>query len=294
MSSCGHEVSLLEYLDLIEGDFVSKSRYIWDVRALQLLREKAAVQYALKTVPRMVSGVCIEFPETEISLGLRVTVRSRLIEGQNLFPMLYHQETRGLALDMAMIALEALRRADVTSNPFAFFGQAYGFVRRRKVALGELFGPSLLSSEQRIRLNRLLVHYAKTSESGKKALVHGDLHADNLVVSLPRKSLGFVDLELMHIGKPVTNFAQLWIGFHFADPLLGQRFYQRYARQFPDTLDEQFDASLRAEIALRCYSMIRDGKRSGNIEMEEKSRILLRSVLDDRSFEEVCLSGGIC
>ena len=280
-----------EYLDLIEGDFVSKSRYIWDVRALQLLREKAAVQYALRAVPRVVSGVRIEFPEAEISLGLRVTVRSRRIEGRNLLPMLYHQETQELALDMAMIALDALYRADITSNPFTFFGRAYGFVRRRKVALGELFGPSLLSSEQRIRLNRLLVHYAKTRKSGRRALVHGDLHASNLVVNLPGKSLGFVDLELMHIGDPATNFAQLWVGFHFADPLLGQRFYQRYARQFSDTLDEQFDASVRAEIALRCYSMIRAGKRLGNVEMEEKARILLGSVLDDRSFEEVCLGG---
>jgi aminoglycoside phosphotransferase (APT) family kinase protein len=195
---------------------------------------------------------------------------------------------------MAMIALEALHRADVTSNPFAFFGQAYRFVRRCKVAFGELFGPSLLSSEQRIRLNWLLGDYTKASKSGKKALVHGDLHASNLVVNSLGKSLGFVDLELLHIGDPVTNFAQLWIGFHFADPLLGQRFYQRYARQFPDTLDEQFDASVRAEIALRCYSMIRSGKRTGNIDMDEKSRVLLGSVLDDRSFEEACLSGGIC
>ena len=250
---------------MIEGDFFSKSRYIWNIRALQLLREKAAAQYALEVVPRVVDGIHIEFPEIETSLGLRVTARSRRIEGRNLLPIVYHQETRELALDMAMIALEALRRADVTSNPFAFFGRAYGFVRGRKIALGELFGPSLLSSEQRIRLNRLLVDYAKAGKSGRRVLVHGDLHPANLVVNLPRRSLGFVDLELMHIGDPVTNFAQLWQVFHFASPLLGQELYKRYVRRFPETLDKPYDASVRTEIALRCYSMIRSGQRGGNI-----------------------------
>jgi len=278
------------YTHLTEGDFATKERGIWDPRSLQLLREKAAVRYALQVVPRMIDGTRISIPEIEVSLGLRVLVRSRRIKGRNLLEMIYDQKMQGFALDMAIVALKALDGADVTSEPFVLFGKAYGWIRRLKITLSERLGIFVLSPQQRLELNSLVSSYIRTRKGGRKALVHGDLHAGNLVVNCEERSLGFVDLEMMHVGKPVTNFAQLWISFHFADPPLGQRFYQRYVNQFSEILDEHFDADVRAEVALRCHSMVMGAKKSGNAELEKRARILLGSILNDKSFEEFVLS----
>lgn len=272
-----------------EGDVI-KERAIWSPRSLQLLRERAAVQYALNVVPRMIDGTRISFPETEVSLGLRVLVRSGRIKGRNLLGMIYDQKMQGLALDMAMVALVALDRADVTSDRFFLFGKAYGWIRKLKVTLSGRLGVFVLSPEQREKLNHLVSSYTRARKGERKALVHGDLHARNLVVDCEERSLGFVDLEMMHIGKPVTNFAQLWVSFHFADPLLGQRFYQRYVDQFSETLSEHFSSDVRAEVALRCHSMVAGAKKGGNAELEEKARILLGNALSDTSFEELVLS----
>ncbi|UCG81592.1 MAG: aminoglycoside phosphotransferase family protein [Desulfobacterales bacterium] len=274
---------------MAEGNRVIKERTIWNPRSLQLLREKATVRYALAVVPRMVDGTRIGFPEAEVSLGLRVLVRSRRIEGQSLSAMIYDQETQGLALEMAMVALKALSRANVTSEPFVLFGLAYGPIRNLKVTLNERLGTSILSPEQRVKLNRLVSSYIKTRRGERRALVHGDLHAGNLVVNCEERSLGFVDLEMMHIGKPVTNFAQLWISFHFADPSLGQKFYQQYVTQFSEILDRHFDSDVRAEVALRCHFMVKEAEKIGHAELEEKSRVLLGNVLKGESFEKFVL-----
>ncbi len=272
---------------LREGDIVIKERVIWNPRSLQLLREQATVRYALRVAPRMVDGIRVDFPETEVSLGFRVRAQSRRIKGRNLLEMIYDPETQGFALDMAMVALKALNNANVTFEPFVLFGAAYGWVRRLKVTLSEMTGTPILSSEQRVKLSCLASSYTKDRRGERKALLHGDLHAANVVVDCEENSLGFVDLEMMHIGKPVTNFAQLWISFHFADPSLGKRFYSRYVDQFSETLNEHFDSDARAEIALRCYVLVRGAKKSGHAELEKKARVLLASVLHSQSFEKM-------
>ena len=273
-----------------ENDVVTKKRGIWNPRCLQLLREKAAARYALQVTPRVVDETVICFPEIEVSLGLTVSVRSSRIRGRNLLEMIYDPDTQELALDAAIVALRALDSADVTLGSFLFFGMAYGFVRWLKVAVDERFGISLLSSEQRTRLNRLVSGYVKSRKGERRVLVHGDLHAGNLLLDCEAGSLGFVDLEMNHLGKPVTNFAQLWISFHFADPALGQRFYQRYVGQFPENLDGYFDSDVRAEVALRSYSLVREAEKNGRAEQERKARLLLDHVLSDVSFEEFVLS----
>lgn len=275
---------------MIERDAVIKERAIWNPRSLQLLREKRAAQYAQQAVPQILDGTHISFPKIEVSFGLRVLVKSTRIEGRNLLEMIYDPKTRDLALDMAMVALKALNVADVSPAPFSLFSRIYGMGRRLKIALGERLGASILSPAQRATLNLLVPSYLKTREGEKKALVHGDLHAGNLLVNWKTNSLGFVDLEMVHIGKPVTNFAQLWISFHFADPSLGQNLYHRYINQSPAMTDGYFDSDCRAEVALRCYSNLREARKNGNTELEEKARILLGNVLNGTSFERFVLS----
>jgi len=202
--------------------------------------------------------------------------------------MAYDQETQALALDMAMVALKALERAAVTSNTFRLFSMAYGLVRKLKVILGELRSAPILSPKQKSTLNRLAASYTREVDRG--VLVHGDLHAGNLLVNCEDKSLGFVDLEMLHVGKSATNFAQLWISFHFADASLGKLLYQRCLRQFADVWDEDFDSDVRAEVALRSYVLVRGAGKTGHTELEVKSRRLLNHALGNQEFREWVLS----
>ena len=272
------------------GEYVTKKRYLWQVNALRLLREKTCAQYAHRVVPGVIDGVRIQFPEPEIFLGVRVAVRTRRLEGRALFEMLYEPAMGDVAVRIGAIALQALHSADVSSAPFALFSRVYQPVRALKVAVNEMLSSPLLSPAQRTALRRLVADYAG-DRGGKRVLVHGDLHPSHLIVDLAHHSLGLIDLEAMRIGKAATNFAQLWIGFHFAHPELGQRLYQRYAEQSPALLDARFDTDVRAELALRSYSHIQEGRRLGKREMEQKARILLDQVLAGASFEQICFQG---
>jgi hypothetical protein len=272
------------------GSFV-KVRYLWKSSAIRLLRERSCARYAQRATPQAVGGFAVRFPEPEISLGLQVTVRSCRLEGQDLFSMLYQEAMREISLEVGLLALEALHTADVSSAPFALSGLVYRLARGPRVALREMLGSILLSPAQRKELNRLVVSHI-SRWGGRKVLVHGDLHASHVIVDLDRKRLGFIDLEAMHIGKAATNFAQLWGGFHYADRLLGQRFYREYKERFPDPWEVQFDTDVRVEVALRSYAHVKVGRQEGNRELEGLARALLARALSGASFEEICLGEG--
>lgn len=265
--------------------FLRKTRWLWQPSALRLIREKGCVAYAREAVPRVVDGFAIQFPDTQVALGLRVMVRSRHLEGRDLTSLLYQEATRDLGLDVGMATLKAFNTADISSRRFTLASLLYRWVRGPKVALREMLGSALLSRAQRQELVRLVTGHI-THWSGKQVLVHGDLHAAHVLVDLERRSLGFIDLEAMHIGKATTNFAQLWGGFYYADETLAGRFYQRYREHFPGLLDAQFDTDVRLELALRSYSHIRAGRRQGNRMLEAKARRLLVNALGGACFNE--------
>lgn len=273
--------------------FFTKERYIWQIGALRLLREKACAQYARLHVPHIVDGIQIEFPSVEISLGFRVSVKTRYLEGQSLLSMLYDRQLpRAVAVSAGITALKALHSADVKSAAFSIFGLIFRSIRGPRVFLGEMLGSTVLSPGQRRELQRLIARSA-ADRGSRNVLVHGDLHASHVIVNLADKSLGLIDLEAMHIGKAATNFAHLWLGFHYVDPLFGQQFYRLYAEQCPDLVDQYFDTDVRAEIALKSYSHISAGRRSGNRDLETKARALLADVLSGASFEGVCSGEGL-
>jgi aminoglycoside phosphotransferase (APT) family kinase protein len=251
------------------------------------LREKPCTEYAYRVVPRFVDGIRIRFPETEISLGLDVTVKSRRLRGRLLIELLYDQETSHIALDMGIVALKALHQAHSSPTPPFTFGRAYDSLRVVSIIFGEIF-PSLgLDSSQRRELWRLVRQYAWVAD-GTQVLLHGDLHPSNLIVDLEDNSLGFLDLEAMRKGKAATDFAPLWGACHFADPALGQRFYREYAEHFPTVLDRSFLRDAKAELALRSCLHIREAKRARNVRLEKKARRLLEIILSGASFDEIC------
>ena len=65
----------------MKREVFEKQRMIWRPAALRLLREQPCADYARATVPRSVDGLQILFPITESSYGVRVRVRTQLLEG---------------------------------------------------------------------------------------------------------------------------------------------------------------------------------------------------------------------
>ena len=280
-----------ENSDLTADAFVVKEKFVWQISALRLLREQACAERARQVVLPMVNGVCIEFPETEVSLGLRIVVKSCYLDGRMLFSMLYERELHQRALELGLVALEALHRANITSVPYSTLNLVFRVVRGIEAALSHMLGFSFLSSTQKKELIRLLATHAVPAK-GKKVLVHGDLHPSHVIVSPSTDWLGFIDFEAMHVGRAATDFASLWGGFRYADPLLGLELYERYVKRFSDLLDDRFDSDVKAELALRCHSHIAVGRRTGNRELEAKARCLLSGVLSGASLEQIVSSRG--
>jgi len=268
--------------------FAVKRRALWRPDALQLLRERPCAYYASRAVPDTAGGWRIRFPQVKATLGLRVTVRSELLPGRPLIELLYQPELQELAIDAGLAVLHALEQADIRSFPVAGFSAWYDRLRLPAVALAELGRGSLLTTGQRRAFNRLVSDYI-AHRRGPRVLVHGDLQATHLLIDTAAHAMGIIDLEAMREGKAATNFAQLWEAYYFADPSLGLRFYTAYRRAAAATLGDRFDADVRAELALRCYSHIRAGRRTGNDLMIDLSRSLLTRILDGATFEEISL-----
>jgi hypothetical protein len=268
----------------------AKQRYAWQVDAWRLLREGKCAEYARKSTPAAVDGVLIEFPETKIKLGARITVNTGALKGRSLFAMLYDQEQREVTVPFGLVALAAWQQAKIKGYPFPIFSLIYRLTKGPRVLLLARRGPLTMTKAQSKEFRRLLASYVRTRDDGR-VLVHGDMHASHLLVDRSRPSLGFIDLEAVHTGKPATNFAQLWIAYHHAEVHLGQTFYREFAARFPTVMTAQFDNDVRMELAIRCFSHVREGVRRRFQKLETKARAMFAAVLNGESFEATCLSG---
>jgi len=269
-----------------------KRRLLLHPGAWRLLREKACADYAQQVVPAQVRGMQLLFPKTAVHLGLYVTVQTEAIPGEALLPLLYQPETLEVALDLGLVVLEALVTADVVRLRGSLFGVVYRYGKGAIAALQTLAGAPPLPPRERRTLLRLLRTYWGAGPE-RRVLVHGDLHASHILVDRQAHTLGLIDLEVMHVGNPATNFAQLWTAYHYADPALGRLFYARYMARFPEFATARFDAHTRFEVALRAHSNIVEAARSRNAELDQKGRSLLAGVLQDASFEELCMGGRL-
>ena len=284
----GQHAACLRETGMNGTEEVVKRRALWRPGALQLLRERACAEFAGRAVPAVVDGWRIRFPQVRVSLGPCVTVRSGRLPGRSLLQMLYRPELHQQTIDVGLVVLRAFHDADITSAPFGRFGAWYDRLRGPRVTLSELCGAHVLTPEQRRSFDRLVADYI-ADRQGRRVLIHGDLQASHLLVDLPAQAVGVIDLEAMRVGKAATSFAQLWEAYLFADPALGQLFCKRYLAAFGDTLDDRFDADVRAELALRCYSHIRVGRHQGNTLLVAEARSLLPQLLGGIRFDEICL-----
>lgn len=277
--------------EALSNDVVQKARWIWTPRAAQLLRERRAVDFARSVIPAEVGGFRIKFPETKVSCGLKVVVRSQRLEGQSFLGLLYSSSSLNCVPQIALVVLEAFERADPLTDYFHGFSRLYRFVRRRQVILEEIAKRPLLTPMQRRRFIPLTGQYVRDASRQPQSLVHGDLSASNILVDDSRSMIGIIDLEMLHTGLPVTNFAQLWVAIFHRNPMLAHEFLTMYRDSRPETTDVCFDVNARAEISLRCYSDLRVARRIGNPTMERHAHFLLDEALKDQSLESICLQG---
>jgi hypothetical protein len=265
--------------------FIKKNRPYWNLRSYQLIREQAASKYLREVLPSEVSGFHILCPEVNISFLYGVTAVSRAVNGKKLFDLLYDASTQEYAISAALAALMALNMANINANKFSIFNRMYYPVRSIKTILYEICHSAiLLPKQKRIFFSMLYNNQRRIIPGQKKSLVHGDLHAGNLIVDAQANTLALVDLELLHLGQASVNFSQLWISFYFADPKLGKEFYNRCAEIFQFLKNGSSDLLIRTEIALKCYSMAIEGPKVKNNDLEEKSVNLLRDILEYPSF----------
>lgn len=268
-----------------------KRRPVWKQDALRLVREVHCIRYARAVLPATVEGVQIILPETESTVGLHVVVRSQRLAGQTLYTLLFELQAYDDALHLGLIALDALQQAQVRTTDFLLPGLVFRFVKGPRIALGETINTDLLSAAQRKVFIRLLRQHLTTAPR-PAVLVHGDLHASHVIVDLAQNTLGFIDFEAMHVGKPSTDFAQMWVGYHYADPCLGQRFFEAYRLRHRHLVDEQFDLDVRAELAMRSHRQLRAARAAGNGGLAQRARGLLDAVLSGATFAEISHVSG--
>lgn len=277
---------------MTDAEWLTKKRPLIGTGAWRLMREDVCADYARCAVSSWIRGTRIEFPQTVVTRGLYVSVRTRRIAGETKFSMLSQPDGYEDAVEMGLIILEALYTAEVASGDFRVFSILYKYGKGPAVALRMLLGSPRLSRDEKRELIRLMKCYLRTADSNR-VLAHGDLHTSHIIVNRPGSTLGLVDLEAVHIGKPATNFAQLWIGYHYADRALGVLFYDRHMTRFPNLATDQFDTDVRVETALRAHRQIREAERIRNTELRTKAEILLHGVLQAFSFEEACHQGRL-
>ena len=189
------------------------------------------------------------------------------------------------AMELGLTLLSALQAANVRRYRFAGFGAMFRITKGLKLAPLALLGQPRLSKQEFREFLRLLRLYSRRRIT-LPVLVHGDLHQSHILIDRAARTMGIVDLEAMHVGRAATNFAQLWIGYHYTDQMLGSRFYQRYCERFSRFVTPDFDEDVRFEVALRAFVHVRAGRNQHNGLLEQYADKLLRCMLSGTSFAQ--------
>lgn len=274
------------------GAAYAKRRNLWQFSSIRLLREASWAAYARGAVPPVVNGTKIEFPETITSFGWEITSWTSRMEGAPLLALLYHPGSEADALRIGMTVLDAFHMADLRAVPGGLFGRAFRVFRSLRMLRRASSRTSPMSEAEKVELRQLIRRYV-LNRPERRVLVHGDLHASHVLVQPSGDIVAIIDLEAMHVGKAATNFAQMWIGFHYVDAALGRRFFDRYAEKYGAEMDAQFDNDVRLELAMRGYSHMRVGRQNGNLVLAENGALLLHLALSGQSFRSVCGGGKL-
>lgn len=271
----------------MDQDVHVKQRPIWRPGSIRLFREASCAIRARAALASLQQGWQIHVPETRVSVGRYLRLESERLRGEQLIDMFYKPEVRELCLDLGIVVLSSLQSADIAAFDGLAFDRWYQRLRAARVLAFEASKRALLSRDQRTALGRLVSDYLRHPYTAT-VLVHGDLQASHIIVDAESRSLGIIDLEVMRVGRPVTNFAQLWEAYYFADRELGRLFYERYLTECGSFVDEYFDADVRAEVALRCHSHLLASDCAELHILKAPADRLLKEVLGGAGLEQIC------
>lgn len=256
-----------------------KFRAYTNPRAFQLIREAATSRFAAKALPKQIGEVSIRVPEIEVKfIRNGIQVSSTWMQGENLNYSLYKPEQREAALSMGLVTLQAFMSAQFQGCPFWFWNYIYHPIRRLKTYFLEYSGSSLLTTEERKHFFSMIRHQPLQGNW----IVHGNLHSGNIIADYRNKSLAIVDLEMLHIGNPVVDHAMIWLSYALASLSLAKQFWSLLTDTLQFTSKKNYMEWFCSEVALETYLMIHKAKAAQNIALEEKSKAILKTLLESK------------
>jgi thiamine kinase-like enzyme len=270
----------------MQTKYVQKIRNYWNFRAYEMLREPNSCKFAGKILPCSLNGIRIVVPETKIILTIKgIIVRSQYIFGETLEKNIYNKDIN-LGIDWGLTAIQALWSAPVFGYSFRIFGVIYQPLRVIKALLTEIFILRIFSLPKVWRLVCLLVK-TRSQHNKTRVLVHGNLHGGNLIVDFDNRTLGFIDLELLHIGDACVDFASLWFSYYASSQKVGRQFVQSAIQRFPSIITPEFLRDVIKDITIEMILMVSKAKSKKNRKLENIATDLLIKLLNCNDLREL-------
>ena len=257
---------------------VIKRRSFTNLRAFQLLGEARAARVLHQAMPKQIQEYHLVIPDVTARVCRKgVLITTGRLEGQRLIEKIYQAVELEEAVRIAALVFWALYQADICWWWGRCLGRVYPFVRSQKVHRLQSRDLLELTEQQRLQLNRVL--RSKAGQHGTH-LVHGDLHAGNILVDHGSMQVGLVDLELAHIGSPAVDFCALWSSFFLAAPELGQQFYRSARQLVPELDDKLLLEAIYCKLVKNSYLLVHKGLQDRNSLLADRARTLLLDLLD--------------
>ncbi len=264
---------------ITENEWIIKQRKYYNPRSWQLVREGYAYRYAHRALPSQIHGVSIVVPENTLFFTKSgIEIRSRRYQGEMQMVGLYRPEMAAQAIRMGVYTLQALSAVQIVSNPFKIWSLLYQPIRTIKVWRKIQQDRHVFTNQQIQRFISILRIPANPRKV--KKLTHGNLHGGNILVDYLNNELAIIDLEMMHIGNPVVDFAALWVTHYLASPPLAEQFLGNMEEVFPEYSKPGFIMEAYREIMIEAYLMLHKARRSGNVNFIHESENLIHEILN--------------
>jgi hypothetical protein len=268
-------------------DYITKTRAFYNPRIIQLVNEVKSAQILRQALPNQVEDYQLVIPDTTMKIRANgVSVYSERLTGESLSDCIYNEELQGEALRIGVLVLSAIHHTQAIWRVGKWIGRIYQPVRSIKALRLIKLQTTHLPEIQENRLRDLL----RKRYCGKaRQVVHGDLHAGNILVDHANQRLGIIDLEVAHIGSSAVDFSALWSSYYLANPALGEQFF-RAARQVISALEMKiYLEAVYISLVRNTFLLIHKGRAKKNFELEKRSFALLKRLLEMEDIERFFL-----
>ena len=266
-----------------------KTRPLYNLRAYQLLREVFTTRLARRLLPERVGSFDINIPIVKATISTKgIFSSSSWITGEELLIGLYDENKREIALKIVLKILQAFYDTKHSIKNRFIFSFIYRPIRVLKVVVFELTH-GILTKDQKKTIIKLLLKHLITLPK-EKVIVHGNLHAENILVNYHDNSLGIIDMEMLHIGSPIIDFAMIWLSIYFLSPQIACNFFHKVKNHLQYLMVDKNLENILVELAIESYLMIIKAKQNHNAELEIKSKSLLLQILTCGDFQSLLVA----